>query len=181
MSVQTFASVEESVQHTQDLFNRAKASGTLLRTKKQYYAVKIERIDAQDGAKVSTRENRAGEQAGKGDWIIRRLDDQQKVVIAPDGQPDQWVSTQKQMLKSYVVPEDTLEHGQGVVWTKQDGNTVMMVELAADIQIQTPWGAMNGEAGDYLANYDYDSVAGEPGKDYARVARDAWQATYELV
>ncbi|MBX9689721.1 MAG: hypothetical protein K2X27_23635, partial [Candidatus Obscuribacterales bacterium] len=113
------------------------------------------------------------------DWVVQRLDDEGRVVIAKDGGADQWVSSEKHVLKTYTVGAEVLSEGGGVVYTKT-GNVVFMIELAADVQILTPWGTQNGKVGDYLANYDYDFSQAIPGSDFAVVARDSWEATYEL-
>jgi hypothetical protein len=130
---------------------------------------------------IPTLENPAGANVEPGQWIATRLN--------PDGTPNmergmvnQWTVTDKTILKTYkTTPEELSTAAKFIAGTKTDAPPVHMVQLTQPITINTSWGPMSGNANDYLANYDYDPVTGQPGQNYAIVTNSSYGQTYQPV
>jgi hypothetical protein len=173
--------IEESVARTQALFkeaNSGEGDGVIPSTK-QDYSVMFQKVT--EPGKIPTLENPAGADVKPGQWIATRLN--------PDGTPNiekgmvnQWTVTDKDILKTYkATPDEVSTASKFVAATKTDAPPVHMVKLTAPLTINTSWGPMNGNPNDYLANYDYDPVTGQPGENYAIVSSSSYGQTYEPV
>jgi hypothetical protein len=98
------------------------------------------------------------------------------------GMVNQWSVTDKTILKTYqTTPDELSTASKFIAATKTDAPPVNMVKLTQPITIQTSWGPMNGLPNDYLANYDYDPLTGQPGQNYAIVTNSSYSQTYQPV
>jgi hypothetical protein len=173
--------VEESVARTQSLFKQAtSADGDgIIPSTKQDYNVMFQKV--LEPTKIPTLENPAGADVQPGQWIATRLN--------ADGTPNmergmvnQWSVTDKTILKTYqTTPDELSTASKFIAATKTDAPPVNMVKLTQPITIQTSWGPMNGLPNDYLANYDYDPLTGQPGQNYAIVTNSSYSQTYQPV
>lgn len=146
--------------------------------KKQFYFVHVRRLSAKEI--VPTEENRVPGQVGHvGEWVITRYEADGTKQLADDGLVNQWVNTEKDMVKTYVVPPEVLKFGYGFVPTRL-GVEVYMVKLDAPLTIVTGWGTADAKADGWLACYDYDAATGVPGIDFNVVSSTYWKRSYEF-
>jgi hypothetical protein len=170
-----------SIKSNQGLFTSADDDNPVFGATKQDYNVRFTKVT--EPTQVQTLESlKTGipQQAEPGQWIATRLN--------PDGTPNiekgienSWPVTDKTVLKTYQATPETLQNNAFVAATRTDAPPVHMVQLTEPTTIQTKWGPMSGEAGDYLANYDYDPATGTPGENYAIVTKASFDATYQKV
>jgi hypothetical protein len=169
-----FASAEHeaSVLNSQSIFTAGVASGRVKPARKRHYPVRVERVVA--GTLVPTKENRSpGQTAGPGQWLVQLVDpgDLTTVLNAKDGLPNQWLVKEAKLVSTYVVGQDVLAAGVGVVWTNTDGPPVYMMEVSdvdlPEKKIVTGWGPAGfDEDTAWLANYDYNPDTGVAGEDF---------------
>ncbi len=172
--------LEDSIAHNQDLFRAAQADDAVVPSVKQLYQVHFEQAGP-EGRLVPTLENPAGVQAPEGQWIATRLNADGTPNIE-NGMVNQWTPAEKDILKAYLVtPEQLAENSDLTAFTNTGAAPVHMVQLKAPIDFETTWGPMHGDAGDWLANYDYNTATGEPGTHFARVTAKSYADTYEPV
>lgn len=162
------------------VFQEAADAGAMVPVKKQLYSVRFTPVTAADGELVPTLENPAGELAEQGKWIAQRVDANGEVVIE-NGMKNQWPITRARIAKSYQVDPAALDANTAFTApTRVDGPPVHMVQLRSDVTVQTSNGVLNGHAGDWLANYDYDAANGVPGHDFAIVSSTSFAQTYQI-
>ncbi len=170
--------LEDSITHNQDLFRAAQADDAVVPSVKQLYQVHFEQAGP-EGRLVPTLENPAGVQAPEGQWIATRLNADGTPNIE-NGMVNQWTPAEKDILKAYLVTPDQLAANSDLTaFTNTAAPPVHMVQLKAPIDFETTWGPMHGDAGDWLANYDYNTATGEPGTHFARVTAKSYADTYE--
>ncbi|HEY9760628.1 MAG TPA: hypothetical protein V6C97_36040 [Oculatellaceae cyanobacterium] len=172
------AELQASITQNQQIFNSAANDDAIVAAQKQSYNVMFKKVT--EPGFVQTLENRAGEPVKPGQWLAIRLDANGQPVME-DGIVNQWPVVDKTILKSYQATSADLQQLEFVAGTKTGGAPVHMVQLKSPITIKTPWGSMSGKAGDWLANYDFNSATGTPGSDYAIVTGTSWNQTYEPV
>lgn len=172
------AELQASIRQNQQIFNNAANDDAIVTAQKQSYNVMFKKVT--EPGFVQTLENRAGEPVKPGQWLAIRLDADGQPVME-DGIVNQWPVVDKTILKSYQATPEDLQQLEFVAGTKTGGAPVRMVQLKGPITIKTPWGSMSGKAGDWLANYDFNSFNGTPGSDYAIVTGTSWSQTYEPV
>lgn len=169
--------VEQSVAKSQSVFN----DSDVVPASKQLYEVKFRKVTDPAGEKLPTLENPAGETVQQGHWVAQRLDASGQPVIER-GQVNQWpISTDAKVAKTYNVDPETLAtKTEFVAPTRVDAPPVHVVKLTEPITIQTKWGSMEGKAGDWLANYDFNTTTNTPGSDYAIISATSFDQTYKV-
>jgi len=171
-----------SVKATQSIFRGATADGGsgVVESTKQLYNVRFEPVTEDAGRTLITLENRTtGALVPKGNWIATRLDASGNPVIE-DGIQNSWSIQPAKLLKTYQIGQEALDAGKPfVAATRTDGPSVHMVQLDKPLEIMTKWGSMKAKIGDWLANYDYNHAAGQPGNDYAIVSKESYSQTYQ--
>ena len=173
--------VEESVARTQSLFKQATSDDGdgIIPSTKQDYNVMFQKV--LEPTKIPTLENPAGADVQPGQWIATRLNSDGTPNMER-GMVNQWSVTDKTILKTYqTTPDELSTASKFIAATKTDAPPVNMVKLTQPITIQTSWGPMSGLPNDYLANYDYDPVTGQPGQNYAIVTNSSYSQTYQPV
>ncbi|HEY9713427.1 MAG TPA: hypothetical protein V6C72_08145, partial [Chroococcales cyanobacterium] len=169
--------LQQSIEKNQEIFNQS--PDDVVPATKQLYEVRFRKVTAADGESVPTLENPGGEQVAQGHWVAQRLDDAGQPVYE-HGQLNQWPISESKIAKTYQVDPDTLANqAEFVAPTRTDGPPVYMVQLKQPVTIQTSWGTMNGNPGDWLANYDYNAGNKSPGQDYAIVSSTSFDQTYQ--
>ncbi len=171
--------LKNSIAENQALFKEALSLSELMEARKSLYNVQFERVIEPEGRYIATLDN-PSVMVKQGDFIATRLN--------PDGTPNlergqvnQWSMRAEKIAKTYKTTVDALNQSTGkiVAPTRIDGPTVHMIRAKTGGKIQTKWGAMTYEAGDWLANYDYDKLACKPGNDYDVITDVSRKATYE--
>lgn len=159
-----------SVSACQKMFEEALAAATLRVARKVAQSVHLRRLEKPE--LIPTKENRSPvEETKEGVWVVTRLDSNGQTVNANDGKIDQWCADLAGVQKNYEVSAELLAKGEGVTCSKADA-TRRVVRLTSSVTIQTRWGDMNGEAGDYLSNSDYNEVDKMAGQKFAIIQKD---------
>lgn len=168
--------IEQSIEINQNFFRASQDE--IVPSVKQLYQVKFEKAGP-GGQLVKTLENPAGVEVPEGQWIATRLN--------ADGTPNMergmvntWTPSEKAILKGYKLTPDELAQNSNITgWTNTEAPPVHMVQLKEPIDIETAWGPMHGDAGSWLANYDYNPATGAPGSSWAIVTEQSYAATYK--
>lgn len=168
---------EESILQSQATFNAKLAEDAVMAARKQAYNVRFEKV-TKEGTLVKTLENPEGEVTEVGNFIATRLDDNGMPVIE-NGMVNQWPIKAKDIPKRYNTTADELATTDSVVLpTRTDGPPVHVVEAPAGTKIETSWGPVKLEKPGYLANYDFDAIAGKPGTDFNLISQRSFDQTY---
>lgn len=169
--------LQKSIETNQNIFNEA--GDKVVTAQKQLYNVRFRKVSNPEGESIPTLENPGGEAVAPGQWVAQRLDANGQVVIER-GQPNQWPINEAKIPKTYNVSAETLAtQTEFVAPTRVDGPPVHVVSLQEPLKIRTPWGRMNAETGDWLANYDFNAALNLPGKDYAIISNTSFNQTYQ--
>lgn len=171
--------INESVGQSQSLFQAAGEQGQIIPSVKQSYQVRFDRVGP-GGQTVPTLENPVGVQVPEGNWIATRLNADGTPNIE-NGIMNRWTPPVKDITSKYLITPEQLAASNGEItgFTNTNAGPVHMIRLQAPTTIQTEWGPMSGNAGDWLANYNYNTAAGAAGDNYAIVTARTYQQTYK--
>ncbi len=170
--------INESVARSQSLFQQAGEQGQIVPSVKQSYQVRFERVGP-GGTTIPTLENPAGVSVPEGNWIATRLN--------ADGTPNfergimnRWTPSARDITSKYLITPEQLASSNGEIsgFTNTSAPPVHMIRLDAPTTIQTGWGPMTGQTGDWLANYNYNTATGAAGDNYAIVTAHSYSQTY---
>jgi len=172
--------VEQSIKSNQQIFQQAGETDSVVPAQKQLYNVQLRKVTAAAGEQVPTLENPGGELVKQGDWVATRLDTEGQPVLER-GQVNQWPIVEKKIPKTYnVEPAKLQSETELVAPTRVDGPPVHVVQLKEPLTIHTPWGHMNANPGDWLANYDFNTATSTPGTDFAIISSTSFGQTYKF-
>ncbi|MBS1955126.1 MAG: hypothetical protein JST89_13140 [Cyanobacteria bacterium SZAS-4] len=171
--------INESVARSQSLFQTAGEQGQIVPSVKQLYQVRFERVGP-GGQTIPTIENPAGIQVPEGNWIATRLNADGTPNVE-NGIMNRWTPSVKDITSKYLITPEQLAASNGDItgFTNTAAAPVHMIRLEAPTTIQTEWGPMTGQAGDWLANYNYNTATGVAGDNYAIVSSQSYRQTYQ--
>lgn len=169
--------LEQSTEINQSVFRASQ--GEIVPSVKQLYQVRFEK--AGSDRLFASLEHPEGVLAPEGQWIATRLNADGSPNIE-NGIVNSWTPDEAAILKGYKLTAEQLAENTDIVgWTNVDAPPVHMVQLKEPTDIVTSWSPMHGDAGAWLANYDYDPVTGTPGVKYAIVTAKSYADTYRPV